>query len=386
MSEGINPNVDVTQESTVESKIGEATNFDQLDRITDEQISASKRASKPKAEPKEEQVSEEVASSEGGEIPPQSTAAEDADINPTLGINPETLKPIKISYGEETLELLPTSEVPVKVDGKEGTATLQDLRDNYSGKVVWDKKFNELNTQAQEMKREQRKFQEEKQFVDERINKFYDLSSEDPIKAFDFLCEISGKDPVEFQQTFRDNLVKQFESYYNMGELDRKEFDLSQRERYFEQKRQSQQQRTEQDTASKQEQAQLQNVLETFGIDEDTFYDVKDDLVKAAPNEQVSAEHVIRYQRALMAQNIVKEVRPDKADDAKILGELATVLVQNPHFTDKDLREIVSEIWKDEPSQANKDLSKKVLKTQAQQRVGQVATKPKGDVWSFDQV
>ena len=51
MDTNINPNVEVGQEANAESKIGEVTSFDQLDRITDDQIRGRKniKSNKPMA-------------------------------------------------------------------------------------------------------------------------------------------------------------------------------------------------------------------------------------------------------------------------------------------------------------------------------------------------
>lgn len=303
-----------------------------------------------------------------------------------MGIDPESIKPIQLSHGEQKYDILPSAEVPIKVDGEKQTVSLQDLMTNYSGKVAYDKRFNDLNQDKQTFTREQREFKQEKEFVETKINKFHELSQTDPIQAFDFLCEIAGKDPIEFQKGFRDNLSKKFEEYSLLDDIGKREFDLTEQERLLNRKRQS-----ETDRVTKAEQAQvdqqnLQAAIGQYGIDEGRYFDVVDELKKAAPNTAIEPVHVIRYERALMAQKIVREVRPDKADDTQVLGELAAVLVQNPQFKEDDLRGILAEIWKDEPSQTSKDLSQKVLKTQGQAKQVQKTSSGKENPWSFDQV
>lgn len=389
MTEAVNPNVNVQEESTSESKIGEVTSFDQLDRITDEQLRINKVSGRKKKEPEEqaeESQEEEKAEVPQDNLPKQSTTEEDSEIVPTLGINPENLKPLKLTHGEETYEVFPSANVPMKIDGEKASVPLQELMQNYSGKVAWDKRFNELNQEKQSFKTELRKFQEEKSFVDERINHFYDLSKDDPIKAFEVLCDMSGKDSLEFQKNFRDNLVKRYEEYYNMDDLSRREFDLSERERYLEGKKEAESTKGERERAIKAEQERIQGTLETFNIDQDRYFDVRDELVKSAPDATIEPMHVVRYERALAAQELVREVRPDKAEDTALLGELAAVMVQNPSFTQDDLREILKEIWKDVPTDTSKTLSKKVLKTQTQAKAGQGSKASQQVAWNFDQV
>jgi hypothetical protein len=381
MTEAINPNVNVGEESNSESKVGEITSFDQLDRITDDQIRGKRQEKKQeKAEATPEAETKEVTPQE-----PQGTAA-DAEVVPSLGIDPESIKPIQLSHGEEKYNILPTAEVPVKIDGEKQTVPLQELLNNYSGKVAYDKRFNELNQEKQSFTKERRQFVEEKEFVEGKINKFHELSQEDPIQAFDYLCEIAGKDPIEFQKTFRDNLVKKFEDYYNLDDIGKREFNLTEQERLLERKRQSETDRTAKAQQAQAEQQKLEAAISQYGIDQDRYFEVYDDLQKASPQGTIEPQHVVRYERALLAQKVVSEVRPDKAQDTQVLGELAAVLVQNPEFKEDDLRGILAEIWKDEPSQTSKDLSQKVLKTQAQAKQDQKPKSTESVPWSFDQV
>ena len=395
--QNINPNVNVGDESNHESKIGEMTNFDQLDRITEDQIKENKQvkaSSQPvaavplqspwadaKADPSEEQNDQPDQTDKSD----QADHEADANIEPTMGIDPESIKPIQLSHGEHKFDVLPSAELPVKIDGEKQTVSLQDLMTNYSGKVAYDKRFNDLNQEKQTFVRDRRQFQEEKEFVENKINKFHELSQTDPIQAFDFLCDIAGKDPIEFQKSFRDNLVTKFEDYYKLDDIGKREFNLTEQERLLDRKRHSETERVAQAEQTQVDQQKLQSAIEQYGIDQERYYDVVDELRKAAPNTAIEPMHVIRYERALMAQKIVKEVRPDKAEDTQVLGELAAVMVQNPEFKEDDLRGILAEIWKDEPSQTSKDLSQKVLKTQAQAKPGQKM--PVKEVpWSFDQV
>lgn len=408
MTQEINPNKNVLEESGAESKIGEVTSFQQLDRITDEQIRQEKQAKKEaKAQAKAEaqaEVPDEANSDDGagdesgGDHVPESAdsrvqaddqsseAQRDANIDPTFGIDPEKIRPIKVSVGDEQLNLLPTTEIPVKIDGEKQGVPLQDLINEYSGKTAWDKRFSDLNREKQKQDAEISKWNKEKLFVEGKIANFFVQSEQDPITALDSLCELTGRDPIEFQKSFRDNLVKQFEEYYNLDDIGRREYDLTQRERYLEAKRQAEHTKAERQKQQQAEEAQISQALQTYGMTEDQYDAAYTAIKQANPSGQIELEHVIRYDRALLAQKVVKEVKPEKAEDAQVLGEIATVLVQNPEFKEDDVKDILREIWKEEEtSQASKTLSKKVLKTQSQAKPDR---KPQEDdvFWRFDQV
>ena len=55
--------------------------------------------------------------------------------------------------GEEDLELAANTLFKQKIDGEEVDVDLQELLNNYSGKISYDKKFQELSDQKKFMKK-----------------------------------------------------------------------------------------------------------------------------------------------------------------------------------------------------------------------------------------
>lgn len=102
---------------------------------------------------------ENAAGESGGEDTPTTPEATEAAT--------EAAKALKAYDGDKELDLPLTLSVPVKVDGEESFVTLEKLRESYSGKTAWDKRFSELDN-------ERRQFQLEKQSLidkESRINK-----------------------------------------------------------------------------------------------------------------------------------------------------------------------------------------------------------------------
>ena len=181
--QNINPNVAVGEESNSESKIGEMTSFDQLDRITDDQIKSDVKNVTSEPVVKDPEVLEPAKGQEVGAAPkdqevdaapkddPKTHDPEsDKNIEPKMGIDPEAIKPIQLSHGEHKYDILPTAELPIKVDGEKTSVSLQDLMSNYAGKVAYDKRFNDLNKERQQFKSEERAHKQEMDFVNNKIN------------------------------------------------------------------------------------------------------------------------------------------------------------------------------------------------------------------------
>ena len=92
------------------------------------------------------------------------------------------------------------------VDGKDEDVTLQDLLNNYSGKVGWDKKFQELSDDKKLYKEEITNHKAEVEKINGYINTFRDkMKNGDSLGALEYFAEFSGMKPYEF----RNELVRQ---------------------------------------------------------------------------------------------------------------------------------------------------------------------------------
>jgi len=124
---------------------------------------------------------------------------------------------LKAVRGENPYEIPADALFTQKVNGVEEQVSIQDLLTNYSGKVAYDKKFNELGQQRQDLvKREAT--------LNDRVDTFLEKSKEDPLDGLAYLAETSGANPVELIKNLRERLVPNMEEYMNMDETQRELF------------------------------------------------------------------------------------------------------------------------------------------------------------------
>ena len=108
--------------------------FDDLDELTQ---GAPSEESNEEAEAEENELSSEAESN--GE---ESEASEE-----TLE---EEIKKLIAKYGDQETEIAANALFKHKVDGEEVEVELQELLNNYSGKVSYDKKFQEFSNQKKD--------------------------------------------------------------------------------------------------------------------------------------------------------------------------------------------------------------------------------------------
>lgn len=138
-------------------------------------------------------------------------------------------KPTYVTVDGETYALDSNAIISTPVDGKNEKVTLQELKNNYAGKVAYDKKFNEINLKEQAHKRESGefkaqlgKFTEVKTKI-EGIIKDINQNPKDALKIFLDAMEVDSYDLEE--RMFKADLTE-LANVLNMEPADRKAYFL----------------------------------------------------------------------------------------------------------------------------------------------------------------
>lgn len=344
-----------------------------------EEVPAEKEAAKEEAK---EEIKEEASGKDDG----STQEVEKSE---------ESVKLIKVSHGEEATDLRIDSMVPVKVDGKLEDVSLQDLRDNYSGKITWDRKNTELGKEKQAFEKDQASLQS-------YVNGLHELLVEkkDVMGALASLTQVMGGNPMEVLGQLNQQLADQADDWAKMTPEQRslalkdKELGLWKKNQEVESQRQS----------ALQGQTDLRNrkqaVLDKHGLDEEAFASVVDQAKKAIDSGQGNGftvndlinepelvgeihEGLENGKKQGAVSELLKEINPETTDEDASL--LMKQWEQNPDFTVEDLKEIAVETF---GSTKAKNLSKKLRKSQPKAVRNDGSASPQSDntVWSFDQL
>jgi len=360
-----------------------------VDRHATETESGSTKTDEPQAkkeEGKEETVAQEKEASGKEE---DSTKEETKEV---VEKDSESVKLIKVSTGEETADLRADSTLSVKVDGTSEEVSLQDLRDNYSGKVAWDRKNTALTKDKQSFKRDQDTLQSYVSQLHQKITVEKDIMG-----TFALLADAMGANPVEILTEVNTAMAAQAAKWAEMDEGQRV---LALKDKELDLLKKSQEVQTTRQSASdslRKKQDQRREALEKSGLGEEAFESAFNqaktaieagqgagltvDELRDNPEMVIEIHDRLEKHKAMSA--MLKEVNPEAGEDAVSL--LTQQWEQNPDFTVDDLKEIAVDAF---GSQQAKNLSKKVRKSQPRGVQNESKASPQNDevLFSFDQL
>ena len=339
----------------------EALSFDDLDSLTDGRSDRDlvKEISK---KPNEQKESKKAPTPEENQLSDQT--ASDGETEQEIQ---QEIKKILAKQGEKDMELDSTTMFTHKVDGQDVNVDLQELLNNYSGKVSYDQKFQEL---AEQRKIAEQEYAEYNEFVDQyehymgKISEH--LENNNTLGALEVWAESTGVEPHQFKRELLAALSPEIERRSLLSEEELKAEDLAAQNEYL--SRQAEQQQTQMlEVQEMQEVAnEIRAVQEQYGIDDQDFRDSYDMLSEQEGFDQIeiTADMVGRFHSELHAYNTAAEIlestNPTLVDNDEVLDNLQQIIVDNPDFTEQDIVDIVNEVYGGIQKKASKSVSKKI--------------------------
>jgi hypothetical protein len=297
----------------------------------------------------------------------------------------EEIKKLEAKFGEERLEIPQDAVFTVKIDGEEQEISLNDLRNNYSGQVSWDKKFQELST-------DKKQFMTERSQIEKYVNEFGDLArAGDKMGAMQYLASLSGMDPLQFRRELRDQIIGEYGKLNEMSDVERTAFELQEENEFLKYNKESEQSMAEQYRQEQEMNSRIDEIQETLNLDEDQW----DSLVNEVSQEydgEITPEIVGQYAYAKevynTSENLLSQVNPELSQNDALIEEVADIMLQNPHFTNDDILDILhSEFGSPQKQVASKKASASAKRSQPQQKAASPASGSKIDhFYSFDQL
>jgi len=384
MSE-INPNTPVQTEGTVQSRANSAVSFSDIEAIDDEISGKPASKAKPTGGVKKSAVKSPVDVSadddDSGDEPSEaveqkdetgSKAKEKTDkaAKPTKESEdtPEKAKPeqaakprtFKFKNGEENVAISSNAVVGVKVAGRDEEVKLEDLVNEYSGKTNWTRKYQELD-------KDKMMFHEERNGLNDRIETLFKKSSENPELAWDYLCELSGKDPVEVKEGLIRSMIKEILPLARMDEGEIETWIGDRKRDWRDAKHAHREESVKQQAQQAQVQQSRRQVQEQYAIAGEEFEQAEANanawLKAQGANERATPEQIAYVHRAEMAKDVVHQICPHLAqrdDFSKIMGEITSDLVKNPGMTKEKLGAMLDKVFND--GQAGNEGAKRIAR------------------------
>ena len=311
----VNQEVDLAPEANEQAGV---LTFDELDQLTD-------------GRSEETLLSENKKESEAKEDKPEAKA-EDTDEEAEKGPEKEEgeaeafeeeIKKLLARQGDEEMELAANLLFKHKVDGEEVNVELQELLNNYSGKISYDRKFQEFSSSKKEFEQYKQGYDKDIEQINGYINKFAEkIKSNDAMGALQYFAEFSGMKPHEFDQ-------KRSQEEQSLIEL----------------------------------QKEIANVQEAHSISDEDFENAYQELLdgefEGSLTPAIVADYYVNSQAFSKAETALTQVDPMLAQQDNILETLQKIVMENPSFDNEDLVEIVQDVYGDIKKTASKSVSKK---------------------------
>jgi len=286
-------------------------------------------------------------------------------------------KAIKGFKGEEILELDPETEIEYKVDGKVERVKLADLRNNYSGKVNWDRKNNEFHQEKQ-------KFEGQVKTINDRVDRLLKLSQDRPEAALLELAQIAGKSPEEYAKLFASN-IEAAQRWQEMSDVEKRAMMAElENQGYKEQKKQEQEDAEIRRRASER-QSKITEVAKVLGLESEEVDVLVEDIRRHAGIEEPQSEHIYTAWVFKNVQEAFGEEAPDAlSQDPGVYAEASKVILASNLTSKEDIRHIIREAYADD---STRKVGRKVAdKAKASQAPQTASAARHRELVSFDEI
>lgn len=347
-STGVNPNVEVGPEQTVTAGGNSQISFEDMERVTDQEI--REKAQKPKLV-KEQKAPKEA---KGVDAPDPKDAkakpAGDETEKPAADKAPVSKAKVhKLKVGEALSDIPGDATFTIPVNGKKVEVPLQELVNDYNGRTEWHKRMSEADQKSKDADSKVGKIESLVGNLVERA-----VTNKDPDAAFDFLAEMTKQDPVEMKSNI---LRQQFEALlpvFEMTEAERATWFEDQKRGWRDKLHSSRERAAQAVEQEKQDKANRQQVMQQFGIDDARYSEVETlvaaHLKKVDPkfNGKVTQEQIVYADRRFMAHDVIEDTIPDlvnRPDFGKIEADIMRELLSHPELTREQLAKQLTTVF-----------------------------------------
>ena len=317
----IQQEVDLAPEA---NESAQTLSFDELDALTDGRSGEKllREAKKEISGKEDKSNSKEQSTAEATEEAEEAEVIARAKEEKT-----EEIKKLIAKYGEENLEMPANAIFKHKVDGEEIDVELQELLNNYSGKMSYDKKFQEFSSERKEFELEREDYSKQIDNINNYINSFADkLKNDDALGALAYFAEFSGMKPHEFKRELLSQLAPEVERLSMMSPEELKSEELLAQNEYLLKQQESAQKQAQDQQSLKELELEIADVQEAHGMSDEVFENAYQELLDSEYegdiNPQAVAEYYAHSTAFSRADDVLSSISPQLADQESVVESL----------------------------------------------------------------
>ena len=324
--------------------------FDAMDEARDEYISAKTED----AVSRSKQVKEELGLKEAkGKDSPEEDEEESEDGEVSVGIQAEKaeIKFIKALDGDNPVSLNPDTKIPVTIDGETQEVSLAELRNNFSGKVAYDKRFTDIDREKKSLETYKIKVQRQEQVFNNVIDMIQ--NEEDPFKGLSYALDYAGVDSHNFYKKLQDKMLGDFDQISDMTEGERRAYLLEKENSFLRERNQTVLQKQSNERQRHELRNGLTHARTSRNLSEGDFVTGYNWLVQQGVQVQditpdLIGERALDISALNKAESVLKTVDASLINDREALNATfkfirENSLGENPTYTEEQVAAIVRE-------------------------------------------
>ena len=336
-----------SEDSTVQAKEGEEIDEDsQVNLLEDQEEKRDEKA--------EEDAPDKDEKSKEGDEESDDIKSDEDDAAKDDGDSPEEIRNIKAFRDDKAYEIPEDAEIGVKVAGKSEKVSIKDLRDNYSGKVVWEEKFGSLDEDRKAFDSNKVAYEEEINSVRDKMGAIRDLVSKGqageahPLEGFNYLLDLMGVNSVQYNKQMQEQMFEEYDIFSEMSDAEKDLYWSQKENKYLVDKQESEKSNVAATQAQTEQQQRITEIREAHGVNEDDFDSAYQELLDQG-NENITAELVVQVAQLTplmeIGETILSKYTDQLTTDEKdsMVREVAKMMHENPEFTKEEMESLVAE-------------------------------------------
>lgn len=283
---------------------------DTMDEGNNQEESNEQEAKEVKRET--ESLEDQEATDEGEQEPKDAKSEEEGTDSPSetneqtketdTGAD-ESRKTIRLKSGDDKFDIPEDATVPVKVKGRKEFVSIQELRDNFSGKKVWSEEIETAKVKQVELEKQKESFEYAREDTRNHFRKIgsmlhdaFENPEADPLAAMKYLVELGGRNVLDFEKRMMDHYGKLALHFSEMDETEQ-ELHWTRRENELLRNNQTaQSKQVEERKAQEQRNQQLAQIREKYGVSEEEYRATEEELEDLGYSlDEVTPEQVSHY-------------------------------------------------------------------------------------------
>ena len=326
------------QESVVVSGGDGPASFDELDAVEQTFKGKAKKEEKVSGEKKEAKKPEKKGDSdESEESESKSKAKSESKGKESEESSQAKPRLLKLEHEGKAVELPAVIPVPVKVAGKVESVPLQELINNYSGKVNWDRKNTEIFQQK-------KKFDESQQVLRQAVQQSHKYLVEEgnSPKLVWHLSQAMGANPKEVWAKAYENIKEFVENNGSLPEEARQLHELELENEFLKSRTESAKKAQSQSLVEESMKQGLSLVMETHGLDEGKVVELFDELKENGFKDEdidplLLGEYAYRVSTRDSVSSILEDVASDLSEEEKdeAISLVTKAIVKESEFNQK---------------------------------------------------